>query len=37
MNNIDLDINNYELTDLYTLFNIPNNELTYETMKEAKK
>lgn len=37
MNHIDLDINNYELTDLYTLFNIPNNELTYETMKEAKK
>ena len=37
MNNLDLDINNYDLEDLYTLFNIQDHELSYESMKEAKK
>ena len=37
MNAIDLDINNYDLNDLYNLFNIHDHELNYESMKEAKK
>jgi len=34
---IDLDINNYDLNDLYNLFNIYDHELNYQSMKEAKK
>lgn len=36
MNNLDLDIENYSLQDLYRLFNI-NDELNEETMKLAKQ
>ena len=33
---LDLDISNYELKDIYNLFNIKNNSLTTEAMKDAK-
>jgi hypothetical protein len=36
-NTLDLDINNYELTDLYKLFSIHDLTLTEEIMKNAKK
>ena len=34
---LDLNIENYNLHDLYNLFHIQSNTLTQETMKEAKK
>ena len=36
-NDLDLDINNYELQDIYNLFQIHNHSLTTETMKQAKQ
>lgn len=37
MEDIDLDIENYSLNDLYKLFNVEQGELDYEAMKHAKK
>jgi DnaJ-class molecular chaperone len=37
LDNLDLDINHYELKDLYTLFNIHDNCLDVESMKHAKQ
>ena len=37
LSQLDLDLNNYSLNDLYTLFYIQNNDLTEETMKQAKQ
>jgi hypothetical protein len=37
LDNLDLDINHYELKDLYTLFNIHDNCLDRESMKHAKQ
>ncbi len=34
--NLDLDINNYCLDELFSLFHIQNNDLTEESMKKAK-
>ena len=34
---IDLDINNYELNDIYNLFQIQNQSLTSDSMKQAKQ
>lgn len=34
---LDLDINNYELQDIYNLFQIQNNSLTTDSMKHAKQ
>jgi hypothetical protein len=37
VNNFDLNIDNYSLKDIFTLFSIQNEILNEETMKEAKK
>ena len=37
METLDLDVNNYSLTELYDLFYIKHKTLTTENMKEAKK
>lgn len=37
LNNLDLDIDNYSLEDLYQLFNITNQCLTEENLKSAKQ
>jgi hypothetical protein len=37
LDNLDLDINNYELSDLYNLFNIQDKCLDRESMKNAKQ
>jgi hypothetical protein len=37
LSQLDLDLNNYSLNDLYSLFNITNNELNEDTLKTAKQ
>jgi len=37
LDKLDLDLNNYSLNDLYTLFNIEDNDLTVDTLKQAKQ
>lgn len=37
LSQLDLDLNNYSLNDLYTLFYIQNNNLTEDSMKQAKQ
>lgn len=37
LNELDLDINNYELADLYRLFNITDGELNDNSLKQAKQ
>jgi hypothetical protein len=37
LNNLDLDLDNYSLEDLYKLFNIPQQQLNETTLKNAKQ
>ena len=37
INNLDLDLDHYSLEDLYNLFNIPEHELSEQTLKNAKQ
>ena len=37
LNNLDLDLEHYSLEDLYKLFNIPNQQLNEDTLKDAKQ
>lgn len=37
LSQLDLDLNNYSLNDLYKLFNIQNDNLDEQTMKQAKQ
>ena len=37
LENLDLDINNYDLDDILDLFQLRKKEIDYEAMKQAKK